>query len=123
MLQLVPDHAGASANVRLVAHVIDVVCGSPLLMRALRAARTVDAPDWLIGAGAVRDLVWAHLHGFDEPTAYNDIDLVFVDADDLSRERDAGVLEGLRDIEPDLPWDVQNQAAVHFWYPASLVCV
>jgi hypothetical protein len=31
-------------------------------MRALRAARAVDPPDWLIGGGVIRDLVWDHVH-------------------------------------------------------------
>jgi uncharacterized protein len=38
-------------------------------MRALRAAREVDAPDWLITAGAIRTAVWDHLHGFAPPAA------------------------------------------------------
>ena len=28
------------------------------LMGALRAARDVDPPDWLVGGGVLRDLVW-----------------------------------------------------------------
>jgi hypothetical protein len=38
-------------------------------MCALRAARAVAAPDWLIAAGAVGTAVWDHLHGFAPPTA------------------------------------------------------
>jgi hypothetical protein len=49
-------HAG------LERRLVDVVRGSALLMTALRAARDVDPPDWLVGGGAVRDLVWDHLH-------------------------------------------------------------
>jgi hypothetical protein len=35
---------------------IELVRRSPMLMRALHAARAVDPPDWLIGAGVIRDL-------------------------------------------------------------------
>jgi hypothetical protein len=35
---------------------------SASLMRALRAVRVLDPPDWLIGAGAIRDRVWDSLH-------------------------------------------------------------
>ena len=41
----------------------DVLRATPWLMEALRAARAVDPPDWLLGAGAVRTAVWDHLHG------------------------------------------------------------
>ena len=97
----------------------DLVRASPLLTRALRAAREVDAPDWLIGAGVVRDLVWDRLHGRDAPAPPKDVDLVFFDPADLSPEREHAVAERLRAVAPDVPWDVKNQAAVHRWYPAK----
>ena len=40
---------------------------SPLLTEALQVARGVDAPDWLVNAGAIRDAVWDAAHGL--PTA------------------------------------------------------
>lgn len=40
----------------LKSRLIDLVHSSGTLMRALRAARAVDPPDWLIGAGVIRDL-------------------------------------------------------------------
>jgi uncharacterized protein len=40
---------------------------TPHLVRALRAAREVGAPAWLICAGAIRDAVWDPLH--DRPPA------------------------------------------------------
>jgi hypothetical protein len=87
------------------------------MVRALEAAREVDPPDWLIGAGAIRSLVWDHLHGLTEPELPKDIDLVFFDADVLTDEREAEVADELRQRAPELPWDVKNQAAVHLWYP------
>jgi uncharacterized protein len=85
-------------------------------MQALDAARDVDAPDWLINAGAIRDAVWDDLH--DRPPAMpRDVDLGFFDPGDLSPERDAEVEAALRERAPDLPWEAKNQAAVHLWYP------
>jgi hypothetical protein len=86
-------------------------------MRALRAARAVDAPDWLICAGAVRTAVWDGLHGFAEPSPLADVDLAFFDPDDLSPARDRAVEAALVAAAPDLPWQAKNQAAVHLWYP------
>jgi hypothetical protein len=95
----------------------DILRSTPWLIEALAAARVVDAPDWLIGAGAVRTAVWDFLHGFDEPSELADIDLVFFDPADLSPERERAVEEALRAQLPEAPWDAKNQAAVHLWYP------
>jgi uncharacterized protein len=90
---------------------------SPILMRALRAARAADPPDWLIGGGVIRDLVWDHLHDPCRPLAPKDVDLAFFDSDALGEEREQSILDELRTYAPDVPWDVKNQAAVHLWYP------
>jgi hypothetical protein len=92
------------------------VRSTPSLLRALEAAREVDPPDWLIGAGAVRNAVWDRLHGFTEPTPPGDVDLAFFDLADLSRERGREVESALRERAPELPWEATNQAAVHLWY-------
>jgi uncharacterized protein len=84
-------------------------------MRGLRAAREVDPPDWLISAGAIRDVVWDDLHGRPLDTPPRDVDLGYFDAERL--ERDDEIAAALRERAPDLPWDVRNQAAVHLWYP------
>jgi uncharacterized protein len=102
-----------SADARLEA----IIRSTGWLMRALEAARSVAAPDWLIGAGAVRTAVWDRLHGYENPTAVDDIDLVFFDANDLSKGRDRQVEARLVAVLPDVAWDAKNQAAVHLWYP------
>ena len=96
---------------------IELVRASPLLSRALDVARDVDAPDWLIGSGVLRDLVWDQAHGRDEPTPPKDVDLVFFDATDLTPAREEAIRAALAARAPDIPWDVSNQAAVHLWYP------
>lgn len=90
---------------------------SPVLMRALHAARAVDPPDWLIGAGVIRDRVWDHLHGFTRSAPAKDLDLAFFDPVSLGGERERSVQSALTAQAPDLAWDVTNQAAVHLWYP------
>lgn len=84
------------------------------LMDALRAARSLQLASWCIGAGAVRNLVWDHLH---ERAAQvpGDVDLVYFEpaADAV---QDAALRERLAACCPELPWDVTNQAHVHHWY-------
>lgn len=103
-----------------------IVHYSPWLIRVLRTVRESGLPEAWVGAGAVRDLVWSELYGpgFD-PAELHDIDVVFFDPDDLSRQRDAGATELLQriwarqpDARPTVPWQAQNQAAVHTWYAA-----
>jgi hypothetical protein len=101
----------------LEARLVALVRCSPVLMRALRAARAVDPPDWLIGAEVIRDRVWDHLHGFTRPVPAKDLDLAFFDPVSLGSERERNVQSALTAQAPDLAWDVTNQAAVHLWYP------
>jgi hypothetical protein len=97
-------------------HLTSLVYSSAVLMRALRAARELDAPDWLIGAGAIRDRVWDHLHGFTRP-AGRDIDLAFFDPCALRSVHERGLQRAITERVPDICWEVTNQAALHLWYP------
>ena len=101
----------------LEARLVGLVRSSVVLMRALRAARDVGPPDWLIGAGAIRDRVWDHLHGFAPNTPSKDLDVVFFDPRSVGGKRERDIHRELSGIAPDICWDVTNQAAVHLWYP------
>jgi len=92
-----------------------IVQQSPWLMLALRAARASRIPSWCIGAGAVRNVVWDHLHGYREPSALADVDVAYFDpaADPRDDERIQRLLETR---EPGVPWEVTNQAFVHTWF-------
>jgi uncharacterized protein len=86
------------------------------LMAALRAVHSIELPDWVIGSGAIRNLVWDDLHGYAEPTPLKDIDVAYFDPSDLSRARDKALEERLDELVPGTPWEVTNQAGVHLWY-------
>ena len=87
-------------------------------MAWLRAVRKVDPPDWVIGAGAVRNLVWDHLHGYEKPSPLKDIDVCYFDPTDLSKSAEEGYESSLKGLMP-LAWEVKNQASVHLWYEAK----
>jgi hypothetical protein len=95
----------------------EIVRSTDWLMRALIAGREVDAPDWLIGSGAIRTAVWDRLHRYESRTQLADIDLAFFDCDDLSERREEEVRIRLETALAAEPWDAKNQAAVHLWYP------
>jgi hypothetical protein len=94
----------------------DIVRSSHELMEILRAARDVDPPDWVVGSGIVRDLVWDSLHGWTGPLRYKDADVAFFDPHDLSPQRDASATDLLRARLPHVAWEAKNQAAVHLWF-------
>lgn len=85
-------------------------------MGVLEAARDCDPPDWWIGAGVIRDLVWGDLHGGFDHLKVRDVDLAFFDPTDLTPERDLEIESALRRRLPGVPWEAKNQAAVHTWY-------
>ncbi len=95
---------------------IEIVRASPWLMRALRAVRGAAPPGACVGAGAVRSTVWDLLHGHPSPSPLADVDVAYFDPNDMSPEGEVNCQRRLTDLEPDIAWDVANQAAVHLWY-------
>jgi len=102
----------AELRERLVA----IVFESAWFMSALAAVRELGLSSWCIGAGAVRNLVWDQLHGFETPSALADVDVAYFEAADLSPKRDAELQARLSQGLPGVPWEVTNQAAVHQWF-------
>ncbi|MFT4192779.1 MAG: nucleotidyltransferase family protein [Comamonas sp.] len=84
-------------------------------MPALCAARSLQLTSWCIGAGAVRNLVWDHLHGYTSPTFLSDIDLAYFDQDEApghEQQHQARIMKAA----PGYVWEVTNQACVHLWF-------
>ncbi|MEM7336632.1 MAG: nucleotidyltransferase family protein [Chloroflexota bacterium] len=95
-----------------------LILASPIVLPILQAARAVDLPDWYVGAGLLRNMVWDHLHDYEMPTPLNDVDVAFFDPHDLRRERDAEANAALTAVNPQFEWEATNQAAVHTWHEA-----
>jgi uncharacterized protein len=112
--RVVADRGGA-CRAGLPERLASMVHSAPWLVDALQAARDVDPPDWLIGGGVLRDLVWDRLHGR-PPARPRDLDLAFFDPARLDPARDAEVEAALTARLSGVPWDAKNQAAVHTWY-------
>jgi hypothetical protein len=95
--------------------VATIIAQDPVGMKQLRAARALALPDWCIAAGFVRNRVWDHLHGIVPPREPADIDVLYFDATDTSKEREADYERRLDGLLPGLPWQVRNQARMHVW--------
>lgn len=94
----------------------EVVHSSAWFMGLLEAVRDCDPPDWLLGGGVLRNLVWNRLHGYPDDAHLKDVDVAYFDPEYLSREKDEAVETVLAARSPGVAWDAKNQAAVHLWY-------
>lgn len=97
---------------------LEIINQNTLLMNILERASALNYPQWYLGAGCLAQTVWNYYTGRPPLDSIKDIDLVYFDAQDLSKE---GELHREREAQTaigDLPLvlDVKNQARVHLWY-------
>jgi uncharacterized protein len=110
-----------------------LILADPWRRSVLGAVRALALPDWAVGAGFVRNAVWDHLHGFAAPTPParvssraglpktaagrnrppDDVDVLFFDPADDTRDREAALERQLAAALPGVPWSVRNQARMH----------
>ena len=90
-----------------------IIAQDPVGMKQLHCVRSLGLPDWCIAAGFVRNRVWDHLHGISPPRPSPDIDVLFFDAGDISRQREADCEARLGEMVPGVVWEVRNQARMH----------
>jgi hypothetical protein len=95
--------------------IAEIIAQDPVGMEQLRAVRSLGLPDWCIAAGFVRNRVWDHLHGISPPRPLADIDVIYYDAADTDRAREARFEARLATLVPGCPWEVRNQARMHVW--------
>ena len=90
--------------------IASIIAQDPVGMKQLRAARTLGLPDWCIAAGFVRNRVWDHLHGISPPREPADIDVLYYDAADLSKETEQALEARLSALVPGALADPQPGA-------------
>ncbi|OAS15646.1 nucleotidyltransferase family protein [Paenibacillus oryzisoli] len=61
----------------------------------------------------VRSKIWDFLHDFKERTPLSDVDVIYFDASNVSEDLEKGLEEQLKQIIPNIPWSVKNQARMH----------
>lgn len=95
---------------------IKIIENSDITIQRLESVKSLSLEHWCIGAGAIRNLVWDHLHNLAEPSLLTDVDVAFFDPFDISQKQDDDYLLKLKQLDPDTPWEVTNQAGVHLWF-------
>jgi hypothetical protein len=103
-------------SVNLEEKLLQVIHSHAWFMRILETVAACNLPDWGVGAGVLRNIVWDYLHGYRAPSYLADVDVAFFDPSDLSPERDRAIRQQLIERAADVPWEVTNQAGVHLWF-------
>lgn len=96
--------------VDLRARLHDFLIADPEILGMLATVRSLDLPDGWVTAGVIRNRVWDDLHGYDEPTALNDVDVVYFDPGNLDKASEKRLETDLHQRQPQHPWSVKNQA-------------
>jgi hypothetical protein len=125
--------------------ILSLISADPWMMHiidlAAKTAAEHNLPDWMIGAGFVRNKVWDHIHGYDSaagddfssipvhlrpsrrcydsdhvPTS--DIDLIYFDPAraDASAEAADEALSREMTEKTGIPWEIVNQSYTHAWH-------
>jgi len=81
-------------------------------MEVLKAAESLDLPDWWIGAGFLRNLVWDAIEG--KTSRPKDVDLVYFDKKDTAAESDWAHDDAMKIKFSFAEWEVRNQARMHY---------
>ena len=99
--------------------ILDLIKRDTWMMDVLRVAGKLDLPDWVIGAGFVRNKVWDYLHGYNKLRVDTpDIDLVYYDPNGNSQEADEELSKNLNE-ETCTNWEVVNEFYAHKWNSLS----
>ena len=104
--------------------IVKIIEDDPWMIRVLKAAESLNLPDWWIGGGFIRSKVWDHLHGFEKRTDLPDVDIIYFDKNDFSRSEankfstraEDKYQEKLNNLIPEVKWSVTNQARMHNYH-------
>lgn len=82
-------------------------------MQCLAALKSQQLPQGYLAAGFLRNAIWDELHGFKKPTPLNDIDVIYYNPSDISKESELHIENALSAQVPSAHWQVKNQARMH----------
>lgn len=102
--------------------IIQLVHDDKWMMDILKAAKSLELPDWWVCAGFVRTKIWDVLHSFDARTSMADVDVIYFDSTNLDELVEKKLEDKLWELHPDIPWSVKNEARMHVVNDISPYC-
>ena len=93
--------------------IIQLIKEDEWMIDILKAVKSLNLPDWWVCAGFVRSKIWDTLHGFKERTPIPDIDVIYFDDTNMDELEEKKFEMRLRNILPNVPWSVKNEARMH----------
>jgi hypothetical protein len=100
--------------------IINLIKEDKWMMSVLQEAEKLHLPDWMIGAGFLRNKVWDHLHGIKQEIAdTRDVDLIYFDVANQNEKYDRDLSARMQG-KLGLEWEIVNQAYTHKWHNRSI---
>lgn len=101
-----------------IEHLTDFFRANEKVWYVIENAHKLKLPNWYIGAGCLVQTIWNIQSGFAPEQSIKDIDLIYFDNSDFSKEKERQEENRVRDFFNDvsIEIDVKNQARVHLWY-------
>lgn len=93
--------------------ILELIEQDSWMMGILKTVRTLNLPDWWIGAGFVRSKAWDSLHNNNERTPLPDIDVIYFNPQDPPTISEKKIWQTLKHKRPELIWSVTNVAHRH----------
>jgi len=95
--------------------ILNLIENDPWMMEILHIATNLNLPNWVIGAGFVRNKVWDHLHGYSRKGVDTaDIDLVYYDPKGNDEKADEELSRQMKE-KTGIAWEIVNQFYAHTW--------
>lgn len=95
--------------------ILNLIKKDPWMMKIIHTASSLNLPDWIIGAGFVRNKVWDYLSGIHkEGVDTKDIDLVYFDPKGNNQKEDEKLSEKLRQ-DTGINWEIVNEFYAYRW--------
>lgn len=96
--------------------ILKIIEDDKWMMKIITFASSLNLPDWMIGAGFVRNKVWDYLHGYEkEKVETGDIDLIYFDQINIDKLKDIELSKKVS-RQTGVEWEIVNQAYTHKWH-------
>lgn len=69
--------------------------------------------DFYVGGGIIRNLIWDRQHRYKIQTPLDDIDIIYFNQSDTSKQKDEEWEKKISGLLPNIQWSVKNQARMH----------